>query len=143
MSYKDLLKARPADIIPPKPIPPGPFKVRVASHEFGTAGEKKTECVNFSLRLLEPGDEVDAELLEAAKDDLTKAKPNHRIFITEDSLWVLKNFLVDVLKIPEADSFEEMMAQVNGKEFIAIFTQQPSNKDNSRMVSFIEKVLPL
>ena len=75
MSYKDLLKARPADIIPPKPIPPGPFKVRIASHEFSTAGKKNTECVNFSLRLLEPGDEVDPDLLEAAKDDLAKAKP--------------------------------------------------------------------
>ena len=107
MSYKDLLKARPADIIPPKPIPPGPFKVRIASHEFGTAGSKKTECVNFSLRLLEPGDEVDPDLLEAAKDDLAKAKPNYRVFITEDSLWVLKNFLTDVLKIPEADSLPE------------------------------------
>ena len=143
MSYKDLLKARPADIIPPKPIPPGPFKVRVASHEFGTAGIKKTECVNFSLRLLEPGDEVDPDLLEAARDDLAKAKPNYRVFITEDSLWVLKNFLTDVLKIPEADSLEEMMPQTTGKEFIAIFTQQPSERDKERMVSFIEKVLPL
>lgn len=143
MSYKDLLKARPADIIPPKPIPPGPFKVRIASHEFSTAGKKNTECVNFSLRLLEPGDEVDLDLLEAAKDDLAKAKPTHRIFITEDSLWVLKDFLTNVLKIPEADSLEEMMPQTTGKEFIAIFTQQPSERDKERMVSFIEKVLPL
>lgn len=143
MSYKDLLKARPADIIPPKPIPPGPFKVKIHSHEFGTAGEKKTECVNFSLRLLEPGDEVDPDLLEAARDDLVKAKPKYRIFITEDSLWVLKGFLTDVLKIPEADSLEEMMPQTTGKEFIAVFTQQPSNRDKDQMVSFIEKVLPL
>ena len=143
MSYKDLLKARPADIIPPKPIPPGPFKVRIASHEFSTAGKKNTECVNFSLRLLEPGDEVDPDLLEAAKDDLAKAKPTHRVFITEDSLWVLRGFLSNVLKIPEADSLEEMMPQTTGKEFIAIFTQQPSERDKERMVSFIEKVLPL
>ena len=143
MSYKDLLKARPADIKAPEPIPPGPFKVKINSYEFGTAGSKNTECVFFSLRLLEPGDEVDPDLLEAAKDDLAKAKPNYRVFITEDSLWVLKGFLTDVLKIPEADSLEEMMPQTTGKEFIAIFTQQPSERDKERMVSFIEKVLPL
>ena len=143
MSYKDLLKARPADIKAPEPIPPGPFKVKVASFEFGTFGKKNTECVNFSLRLQEPGDEVDPDLLEAAKDDLAKAKPTHRIYLTEDSLWVLKNFLVDTLGIPEADSLEEMMAQTIGKEFIAIFTQQPATNDPKRMVSFIEKVLPL
>lgn len=143
MSYKDLLKARPADIKAPEPIPPGPFKVKINSYEFGTAGSKNTECVFFSLRLLEPGDEVDPDLLEAAKDDLAKAKPKHKIFLTEDSIWVLKNFLVDTLKIPEADSLEEMLPQAVGKEFIAIFTQQPSEKDKERMVSFVQKVLPL
>lgn len=143
MSYKDLLKSRPQDIKAPLPIPPGPYKVKIASYEFSAAGQKKTECVNFSLRLLEPGDEIDAELLEAAKDDLAKAKPNHRVYLTEDSLWVLKQFLVDVLHIPESDSFEEMLPLAVGKEFIALFEQVPSADDKDRMVSFVKKALPL
>lgn len=143
MSYKDLLKARPAEIEPPMPIPAGPFKVRVTNFEFSKAGQKQTDCVNFTLQLLEPGDEVDPEALAAAEADLRKAKPRHTIFLTEDSLWALKAFLIDVLKLEEKDSFEEMMPDTIGREFIAIFTQQASKRDASRMVSFIDKVLPL
>ena len=143
MSYKDLLRQRPSDVEPPLPIPAGPFKVRVTAFEFSKAGQKQTDCVNFTLQLLEPGDEVDQQALAAAEADLRKAKPRHTIFITEDSLWALKSFLLDVLRLEEKDTFDEMMPDTVGKEFIAVFTQQASKRDPSRMVSFIDKVLPL
>ncbi len=143
MSYKELLKARPAEIEPPMPIPPGPYKVKINSFEFTKAGQKQNDCVVFTLSLLEPGDEVDPDRLAAAEADLKKAKPKHTIYITEASLWVLKDFLLDVCKIPEKDSFEEMMPETVGKEFVAIFTEQQSKKDPARMVSYIDKVLPL
>ncbi len=143
MSYKDLLKARPQEIKAPEPIPPGPYKVRVASYEFTKAGQKQNDCIVFTLNLLEPGDEVDPARLAAAEEDRKRAKPKHTIYITEASLWVLKEFLTDVLKIDEKDSLEEMVPETVGKEFIAIFTEQQSQRDASRMVSYINKVLPL
>ena len=140
--YTELLKQRPADIIPPKPVPAGSYLVEITNYVFGTFGKNDTECVNFQCKLIEPGDDVDPAALQAAKDDLVRAKPTKRYYLTEESLFMLKQFLQDVLKIPEGETLEEMIPQSVGKRYVAVFVNQPSEKDSSRMISFIDKVLP-
>jgi hypothetical protein len=143
MSYSDLLKRRPADYIPPKPIPAGSYKAKITKHEFGKHGKNNTDCIAFHLALISAGDDIDQAEIENAKEDIAKATPVHRVYLTEKSEGMLKEFLENTLKIPQGDSYEEMLSQVNGKELVVIYTQQPSEKDRTRMVSYIDKVLPL
>lgn len=144
MSYQNLLRRRPDDYVPPNPIPAGPYRAQVTKFEFGKHGKNNTDCVVFHLKLIEADASIDQSELEAAKDDIKNATPVHRVYLTEKSEGMLKEFLENILKIPGAGkTYEEMLTDSPGKELVVTYIQQPSAKDPKRMVSFIDNVLPL
>lgn len=142
MSYRDLLKQRPSDITAPKPIPAGPYLAEIKNYEFGKFGKNDTECVNFHCVILQPGDEIDPQALDNAKDEIRRAKPIVRKYLTEDSLFMLKQFLVDVLKIEELDSLEEMLDQAPGKQLVLNYVNGISKKDGKREISYVDGEMP-
>lgn len=139
MSYKDLLKQRSVDIKPPKPIPSGPYVAQIRNYEFTTRGEKRTECVAFNLTLLEAGDEVDQEELANAAEEVKRAKPQIRKFLTPDSIFILNKFLLETLGIEQGEkSLEEMLAESINKKVVLVYQQQPAKDDPTRTVSFFD-----
>lgn len=112
----------------PKPKASGTYLGVVSKFEFGESREKKTPYVRFHVNNVAPGPEVDME--ENAKNgvDLNKWAPWRDFYLTEDSLYRLREF-IESCKINTAGrSFNETIPEVVGKpvQFEAVNTA--SNK---------------
>jgi hypothetical protein len=95
-NFQDILN-KPADQIEaPKPLPVGTYVVLVEGQpEHKQMGKNNTDCFEFPLKFLQAGPDVDQQaLLENLNGkSLQDRKLKHRLFVTDDAVWRLKQFL--------------------------------------------------
>jgi hypothetical protein len=132
-SFADILNVPVNSANPPKPLPPGEYLgVINGVPEPAKRGPKETECVLFSVKLARPIN-VDQQALNEALDgkSLSDVKLTHTVWITPDSVWRLKQFLVDHLGITVTDTttFSEALAYAPGKELKVIISHYASKVD--------------
>lgn len=114
----------------PKPLPRGTYVLLVRG--LPTQGKSKTgtEYEEFCLEIVQPLQDVSDEAIEACGGVVGKTLPNFatRFYLTEDSVWRLKKFLVDDLELEEGDkSIREMLSEVAGKQVVGNLEHEPTN----------------
>lgn len=118
-NFGALLAKAPSDVEKPKPLPIGTYLCVVQSLPKQDKSTKKgTEYVEYTLNVLQAADDVDAEALEALGGAAGKTI-RATYYLTENSLWRLKEFLV-ALGMDEAD-YESLGAMVDdsvGKQLL-------------------------
>lgn len=134
-NFQDILNKPASAIEPPKPIPPGTYLGIVDGQpEFAKIGKNQTDCVNFKVKLVQAQEDVSQDDLQTAltrADGVAKSlgdiKLTVRQFLTEDSVWRLKQFLVDHLGIEDdGKSLGQMIPETMGKQVLLTIGHRPS-----------------
>src|SRR6516162_8046687 len=128
LSFQDILDMPIEDIKEPKALPPGTYTCIVDGQpEYAKVGQNQTECVNFNLKPLQAGSDVDANLLREVLDgaNLQDKKIRHRIFLTDDSKHRAKKFLLNDLGLPPS-SIRQMVQEAMGKQVLVKLVHQAS-----------------
>src|SRR5262245_44792711 len=102
ISFSEILDMPIVDIRDPVALPAGKYLCVVEGlPEIGKVGPRETDCVTFNLRPVAAQDGVDQDQLIATLNgaSLSDKKIRHRLFITPDSVYRLKRFLIDDLGI--------------------------------------------
>ena len=128
LSFTDILDMPIEDIKEPKALPPGTYLTIVDGQpEYAKVGQNQTECVNFNLKPLQAGPDVDpsqlAEVLDGA--NLQDKKIRHRIFLTDESKHRAKKFLLNDLGL-HPSTIRQMVQEAMGKQVMVKLVHQAS-----------------
>jgi hypothetical protein len=131
ISLKDVILNMPLEEIKaPAPYPPGKYLCLIDGLPMAVekGGKNYIGTVDFPLKLLQAGEDVDRDQLEKALDgkNLSDQTMRHRFFISKESAFRLKRFLLNDLGIEPAPSLELMMPQAAGKQVWAKIAHQAS-----------------
>lgn len=106
-NFGSILDKASSEIERPKPFPVGTYITAVVGlPRIDKSAKKQTEFSEYTLKLLQAGEDVDTEALEAMggiRDKTIKATYYH----TEDAAWRLKKFLDDC-RVPEDEDGEDL-----------------------------------
>lgn len=142
-NFNDILN-RPVEAIEaPKPIPVGTYLALInAQPIFAKIGKNQTDCVNFPIIFQQPQDDVDVAALneslaraDGVSKSLSDVKSNIRQFLTEDSLWRVKAFLVDHLGIEETGkTLGQMIPEAMGRQVLVTVKHRLTDGDNPQVM---------
>lgn len=135
----DILNRPTTNIEPPKPLPPGTYLCIVDGQpEIAKIGKNNTDCVNFSLKVIQAQPDVDQEALANAlgTSALSDKKIRHRLFLTDESLWRMKQFLVDHLGLPDA-TIGQLLPESMGKQVLVNIGHRP-NEDGTQVFTEVK-----
>lgn len=132
-NFESVLDAPSESIERPKPLPRGTYLTVVTGQPAQTkVGKDQTEAWDFSLKVLQPGPDVDQEALRLYGDVAGKSI-RARFFITPDAAYRLRDFLKDHLGIDSnGKTMRQMMAEAPGRSVYATVDLQPS-QDGTQM----------
>lgn len=102
-NFSSILDRPASEVERPKPLPVGTYVCAVQGRpRFDKSTKKGTEYVEFFLRPMEPyrnedGDtDVDTDALDEMGGLTEKSRLRATFYLTEDAIWRLKKFLVDL-----------------------------------------------
>lgn len=100
-NWQAILDTKPEDTERPPPTPTGNYLGIITKREFREVGEKKTPAVTYSVKLVSPVADVDAQALAAVggMEKVTTREFKLDMYMTEDSAWRHREFLEKTLKI--------------------------------------------
>ena len=126
-TFSSVLDMPASDIERPKPLPVGSYVCVVQGQpRIDKSAKKQTEFVEYTLKLLEALDDVDADGLESVggiKDKITKVT----FYLTENSVYRLKEFLEHCgVDMEEEGSLRQYIAEAPGKQVVAHIIHEAS-----------------
>ena len=137
--FQDILNKPVSDIERPKPYPVGSYVALVEGlPKFEKVGENQTNCADFTMRFISANEDVDKLALQEA-GGINGKSIRHRVFLTEDSLWRAKKFLVDDLQIDDEGGRKTLTQLINeapGRQVMITVRHRPA-KDGSVVYSEI------
>lgn len=93
-SFGAILDTPASDVEKPKPLPQGfYFTTLVGLPKFDKSSKKQTEYVEFTHKIIQAGEDVDQEELQAMGGIENKTLKS-TFYLTENSVWRLKEFLI-------------------------------------------------
>lgn len=116
-NFQSVLNTKADAIEKPKPYPVGTYLCVVDGPvEFTTIGQKQTDAAILQLKIIQPGPDVDMAAVAEAGGVAGK-RLRHTIFLTADSAWRAKQFLVEHLGLEAGTkSLGELFAEVPGRQ---------------------------
>lgn len=138
--FEAALNKRADEIEKPKPLPTGTYLcIVLPEQDFQKIGQKETPALNIQFRPLQAGEDVDTGALSEI-EGWNNRKIRHTLWLTEDSLWRVKEFLTDVCEISsKGKSLREMFAELPGKQVWVQLGHRPS-KDGTEMYTEVKSV---
>lgn len=126
-NFANLLSKPASDIERPKPLPVGTYLGLVAgAPEFKDIGKNKTPAAEFKIKVLAAQQDVDLEALTAA-GGLDNKIMTARFFLTDDSMYRLKEFLTNALGIEEGRrTIGELLSEAPNKQVYITVSHRPS-----------------
>lgn len=138
-SLTDVLNKRARDIDAPKALPPGTY-LGIVDGNFTEvqSQEKRTPGAQFMIRLLQPINVSDDKALAEAGGCVGKTV-RHTLYVTENSEFFLKSFLVDHLGIDEGDkTIAELLSEAPGKQVGVVLRNTLSKGTEPRLIHIVE-----
>lgn len=130
-SFGALLDTPGSEIERPKPLPVGSYTAMVMGLPRQDKSKNKgTEFVEFTLKLLEAQDDVDADELKAMGGLVDKTIKD-TYYITEGSLWRLKDFLENCGIDLDDSSLREAIEETPNCTLGIYIKHEPSNDGTS------------
>lgn len=128
-NFGSILDKASSEVERPKPLPVGTYICVVQGlPKLDKTTKKQTEYIEFTLKPLQAGEDVDHEELEAMGGIANKTL-RHTCYLTEDALWRLKKFLDDC-GIDDGDdvSLRQRVDQSPGRQ-VAVFIKHTNSED--------------
>lgn len=148
-NMQDILDRQSNTVERPKPLPVGPYIWSITGvPTHGKSKQKQTPFVEFVVKPLQAGEEVDPDDLQAA---LTRLDGNNKalgdqtkrltFYLTEDALWRLTNFLDDCKAGDDTMSIRQRIENTPGCQFIGVISHSVSD-DGEAVFANITKTMP-
>lgn len=146
-NLSSILDRRPSEIERPKPLPQGTyFTMLVGMPRYDVSSKKQTPFVEFTHKIIQAGEDVDAEALTEALTAagtgevraLQDVTMKNTFYTTENAAWRLKDFLKDCGFDVDDDSMSirEMVEQTAGRQ-VAIFVKHVPSQDGQSVFAQI------
>lgn len=126
-----LLNTKASDAKPPVQLPDGTYFGIVQGFEYITSKQKKTPGVEFTVQITHAHDDVDLSEFEAEGGKLTEKKFSRggcTFYLSENSIFMLKNFIESCGIDTEDRSFGELIPQVVGQAVVLDIEKQPNQQ---------------
>jgi hypothetical protein len=139
-TFQSILDMPVSEVERPKPIPAGSYVCLVQGQpRLDKSAKKQTDFCEFTLKFLEPMNDVDEDALlafltnrDGSKKKLADITKTVTFYLTEASIYRLKDFLghcgIDIEQA-EADgaSLAQLIAEAPGQQVVAHVTHSPSD----------------
>ena len=142
-----LLDKAPTEIERPKPAPPGTYTTIIQGMpKYDKSAKKQTEYVEFTHKFIEAGEDVDSDDLKAfltsgdgSKKKLSDVTMRNTYYLTENSLWRLKDFLKDCGFEVDSDeaTLRQMIEETPGKQ-VGVFVKHQASQDGQAIFAQID-----
>jgi hypothetical protein len=138
-SFGALLNTPPSETERPKPLPQGSYTAMVQGlPRMDKSAKKQTEFVEFTLKLLSANEDVDEEEL-AAMGGLADKTIKDTYYLTDNSLWRLKDFLINCgIDVDNAESYSVALEETPGKQ-IGVFIKHEASQDGTSVFARVGK----
>lgn len=129
-NFASILDKPSSEVERPKPLPVGTYLWAVnGMPRYDKSSKKQTEFVEFTLNCLGAGEDVDQEAL-AAMGGFQGKQMKATYYLTENSLWRLKEFL-DHCGIDPEGSLRQRVEQAAGCQVVGQITHEASQDGQS------------
>lgn len=144
-NFSSILDRKAHEIEEPKAFPVGTYLVLLqGQYQTGESSVKKTPFVFFPAKVLMAQEDVSQSEVEAfggVQGKELKGRQGLQFYLTDESAYRLKEFLVDHLGIEPGDkSLKEMMTEAPGKQVLVTISHQPSD-DGKRIFGQVAKTM--
>lgn len=141
IDFSKILSKQAAEIEKPKPMPIGLYLCNNPQlPKFIGVGKEETPCAEFSLIVLQAGDDVDQAELQAFGKWQGKSL-RHRMFLTEASEYRTKEELCEKFDIEQADkTLGQIFNETVNKQVWVKVGQRPS-QDGTEMYTNVEELV--
>ncbi len=150
-NFSSVLDKPSTDVGRPKPLPVGSYITVVQGlPKIDKSSKKQTEYSEYSLKVLQAGEDVDADDLDTALTKASGEKLNLldkviriTFYHTEDSLWRLKQFF-EHLNIPEEDDDGETLTmrqrmQLVPNRQVGVYVKHVASEDGESVFANADK----
>lgn len=142
VDFTKLLSKKLDDVEAPALLPEGPYIVTIAQYRTGESAQKKTPYVEFDLKIQEALEGVDTDELAKVKN-LTDKVLKTQFFLSEDSLFRLKDFFIKAGLPVEGRSFEEILSEIAGAQLKGIVSHRVNPNNTEQVFAECKKFLSL
>jgi hypothetical protein len=138
-NFEEIANAPVDQIKPPALLPVGTYLVSIIGiPELVKSSQKQTDGVAFKYKFFQPRDDVDRDALSESLADrtLTDCEMTDTFWVTDKSAFMLKQFLTDVLEVPES-TLKQMWTEASGKQLLVHIRHRP-RQDGSGLFAEID-----
>lgn len=140
--FADILDRSADDVKPPPTLPQGPYLTIIQGlPEQIESSKKKTPGLRFIHKIVAPLDGVDEDALALIEGGVVGKTVKNDLWVTEDSLFMLKQFLEHCGIEVEGKSMSTSIDETPNREVI-IFIKHESSDDGERIFAKIGKTAP-
>ena len=130
-NFGSILDKPTSEIERPPTLPQGSYLCVVHGlPRFDKSTKKQTEFAEFTLRVLQAGEDVEEEALKEF-GPLGETSIKHTFYLTEKSAYRLKEFLINDLLIEDTGTLREMIDETPGKQVMISIKHQASDDGKS------------
>lgn len=151
-NFGALLDKPASEVERPKPAPVGTYATTIQGlPRFDKSTKKQTEYVEFTHKFIQAMDDVDEEALTAyltspdgSKRNLSDVTMKNTYYLTENSLWRLKDFLKHCGFDVDSgeDSLRQMIEETPGKQ-VGVYITHTASANGESVFANIDKTLEL
>lgn len=148
-NFASILDRPSTEIERPKPLPQGTYSCVVNGlPRYDKSSKKQTDFVEFTLKVLASGEDVDQDDLNAwmqKPDGTTRSLADASIratyYLTEDAAWRLKKFLEDLGTTDDDGSLRQRIEAAPGRQ-VNVFMKHRASDDGSTTFAEIGSTAP-
>ncbi len=141
-NFEDILSRSVDDIKPPPMLPEGTYLCVVQGlPEQIESSKKKTPGLRFKLQVVQPLEDVDPAELLAFEGGVGGKIVNHDQWVTEDSLFMLKQFVEHCGALEEGASLSACIDNVPNSSVLA-FIKHETSDETKRTFAKIQRTAP-
>lgn len=138
-----LLNKAPTEIERPKPLPQGSYTCVVQGMpKFDKSTKKQTPYVEFSLKVLAAGDDVDQEAL-AAMGGISDKVIRDTYYITENAAYRLDEFLVNCGFELDGEATRQQMIESTPGRQIMVHIKHTASDDGQTVYANVGSTAPV
>lgn len=130
-NFGSILDKPTAEIERPKPLPAGHYLFVIPSlYKMDKSTKKGTEYVEFTCKPVQAGEDVDEDALKEY-GDISEASQRLTYYLTENSIFRLKEFLIDDLGLEDEGKLRPMLDKTVNAQFIGQVVHEASQDGRS------------
>lgn len=139
VDFTQLLSKNLDDVERPEPLPEGSYLTSIVGYKTVESAKQQTPGVEIELKIVAPGEDVDPDAYAKIQNPQDKTLKT-QFWLTEGSMWRLKDFLEKAGCDLTGKSFAEVLADIAGQQIVSIVSHRVGN-DNESVFAEVKRFL--